>query len=142
MRPIWTNRSSDRRVASRRLRLRGVTLLEVLLALAILGAALAAIATLTNNAINAAQRCEEDTAAAIQCQSQLDRLLASTAPIQETQWRPIDTNEQWLWSAHLSPAPVNGLMVLTVSVKPLGASTRSFELVQQIRRSRLERSPR
>ena len=120
----------------------GLTLLEVLVSLAILGGALTAIGRLTSNGVTAALRCEHDTDAALRCRSQLDLLLAGTAPIRDVSWQAFADDPQWRWSATLSPAADRQLATLTVAVERTGSKPTHFQLTQFIRQSRLKARPR
>jgi general secretion pathway protein I len=95
----------------------GLTLLEVLLSIAILGGAVAAIGPLTSNALRAAVRADAETDAAVRCQSQLDALLAGSLPLQSTPPTVCADDAQWSWSAELVPHTEPRLMVLTVTVQ-------------------------
>lgn len=116
----------------------GLTLLEVLVSLAILGGALTAIGRLTSNGATAALRCEQQTDAALRCRSQLDLLLAGTAPIRDIAWQAFADDPQWRWSATLSPASERQLATLTVAVERIGSKPTRFQLTQFIRQSRLK----
>lgn len=119
----------------------GLTLLEVLVSLAILGGALTAIGRLASNGVTAALRCQHDTDATLRCRSQLDLLLAGTAPIRDVPWQAFADDPQWRWSATLLPAADRQLVTLTVAVERTGTKPTNFQLTQFIRQSRLKVRP-
>lgn len=114
----------------------GLTLLEVLVSLAILGGALTAIGRLTSNGVTAAMRCELDTEAVIRCRSQLDVLLAESTPIRDVSWQAFADNPRWRWRAILSPAADRQLLLFTIAVERIDSKQVRFELTQLIRQSR------
>lgn len=95
----------------------GLTLLEVLVSIAILGAAIAAIGPLTSNALRAAVRAEVETEAAVRAQSQLDALLSGVIPAQVTPPTVCDDDPRWSWSVDLAPHADPRLSVMTVTVQ-------------------------
>lgn len=116
----------------------GLTLLEVLISLAILGAALTAIGQITSNGVTAGLRCEQETEAAWRCQSQVDLLLAGTEPIREVRSQLLADDRRWQWSATIAPAMDQSLVTLTVVVERVGSTQVRYELTRLIRRSRME----
>lgn len=95
----------------------GLTLLEVLISIAILGAVVAAIGPLTSNALRAAVRAEVETEAAVRCQSQVDALLSGATSLRATPPTSCMDDARWSWSAELVPHATSGLLVLLVTVQ-------------------------
>lgn len=119
---------------------RGLTLLEVLLSVAILGLALAVIGNLTGGGVRAALRCEHDAEAATRCQSQLDLLLAGAAPLRDSRWQPCEDDARWEWSVSIEPGVTPSVAKVTVAVRPVNGT--EFALTQLVRRSRLAEGAR
>ena len=119
---------------------RGLTLLEVLLSVAILGLALAVIGNLTGGGVRAALRCEHDAEAATRCQSQLDLLLAGAAPLRDSRWQPCEDDARWEWSVSIEPGVTPTVAKVTVAVRPVNGT--EFALTQLVRRSRLAEGSR
>ena len=96
---------------------RGLSLLEVLVALAIFLMSITAIGHLVNiagaQALDAAQRNE----AARLCQSQLNRVLAGDVPLSSNGDTPFEENANYTWSVNAEQnSSVNGLWNVTVKV--------------------------
>ncbi len=94
----------------------GLSLLEVVLAVAILAGALAALGHQASVGVNAALRSELSTEAALICQSRMDFLQVEglrRLPVVE---QPVDGRKDWRWSAELMPSEFEGLHLLRVSV--------------------------
>lgn len=95
----------------------GISLLETVLATAILAAALAALGHQTFVGVRAAARMELETKAALLCQSRMETLLLQNAPATTVQNQPVPEEPGWLWSAELSPASeLASLQWLTIRV--------------------------
>ena len=123
----------------------GFTLLEVLLATAILAGALTALSQLSTNGVNAALRIELETQAAVICQSKLDELLATSEPIEIGRATPFSAAPDWSWRVELTDGPSPSLALLTVCVERQGRwnTGATFQLQRLVtRRSLLERRQR
>lgn len=113
----------------------GVSLLETVLAVSILAAALAALGHQTFTGLRASVRAELETRAALLCQSRMETLIHTqdmTLPISR---EPIPDAPDWRWSAQLQPVPdVDGLQWLIVSVVQPGpqAALSQYSLVRLI----------
>lgn len=103
----------------------GLSLIEVMLAVAILAVALAALGHQASVGVNAALRSQLSTEAALKCQTQMELLLAigfRGLPISN---QPIPGSGVWHWSAELLPSQFESVQVLRVSVyKPRGRLER------------------
>lgn len=95
----------------------GFTLLEVLLATVILAGALAALSQLSTNAVTAGLRIEEETLAALRCQTKLDEILAANLKFVSGQSTEFVDDPGWSWTVTLDDGPAETLAVLTVSVQ-------------------------
>lgn len=111
----------------------GFTLLEVLLATAILAGALTALSQLSTNGVNAALRTDLETQAAVMCQSKLDELLAMSEPIATGRATPFMAAPDWSWRVEVSDGPSQSLALLTVSVDRSGRwNTRATFRLQRL----------
>jgi type II secretion system protein I len=103
-----------------RIERRGLTLLEMLLAAAILAMSLAVLARQNGVGVRAALRSQLETEAAVLCQSQLNRLLAENAAMETITERPLadagSQSHRWMWSAQVEPYSVPELRLVTVTV--------------------------
>jgi len=99
----------------------GVSMLETVLAVAILAAALAALGHQTFVALRASVRGEAETSAALLCQSRLESLLAGQDVSLPVRNQPLPEAPDWHWSAELRPiADLDGADWLVVSVHKPG----------------------
>ncbi len=106
---------------SHRHRRDGFTLLEVILALAILLASLAAIGQLVFNAYQSALRVKNMTRAQLICEGILAELNAGSLPLETIADAPVedidDTVEPgWLYAIDIAQLDTNGLLSVQVSV--------------------------
>lgn len=103
-----------------RIKRRGLTLLEMLLAASILAMSLAVLARQNGVGVRAALRSQLETEAAVLCQSQLNRLLAEKATIETIPERPLanagSQSRRWMWSARVEPSSMPELRLVTVTV--------------------------
>ena len=99
---------------------RGLTLLEMLLAAAILAMSLAVLARQNGVGVRAALRSQLETESAVLCQSQLNRLLSEKTPADSVAERPLteagSKSHRWMWSAQVEPSSVPELRLVTVTV--------------------------
>jgi len=126
-------RSRPTQTASRSRR-RGVTLLEVLLATAIMAIALTALGRRGFVAIRAAEKSRQQAEAVLIARSALDGLLAHTLRPAATETRWSDTSE-WLWWSETTPSETAGLVTLRVHVREPSDSPRvpTLTLAQLVR---------
>ena len=118
----------------------GFTLLEVLLATALLVIALSALSQLASNGTRAALRTELDTHAAMQCQSLLDELLAGSRPLTLDHQTTVAADSDWIWSAHLSDGPTETLATLAVTVSnPQTNPKATYRLQRIVSRNHIDR---
>lgn len=119
---------------------KGVTLLEALLATVILAGALASLSQLATNGINAALRIENDTIAAMKCQTRLDEILAAPGPTEFGRDIPYPDNPSWTWRSDVSDGPAESLALLSVTVRRSGRSSAeaTFRLSRLVSRRTLE----
>lgn len=113
--PPRSEPASIRSVSGRRRR-SGFSLLELILALAILALAVAAISQLVRLGLAHARYARELTKAELYCESTLAELAAGVIPLEGATGVPIAQDPEWLYSVAVEPAEVNGLLVVTVTV--------------------------
>ncbi len=92
----------------------GLSLLEVLLAFVFLTCALAAVGQRVFVGMMSATRLQQETEAAIRCESMLGMMLSGAQHYQKSGMWPDD--QRWRWSSNLTPSSVSGMLQLTVSV--------------------------
>lgn len=113
----------------------GVSLLETVLAVSILAAALAALGHQTFTGLRASVRAELETRAALLCQSCMETLITTRDMTLPVSGEPIPDAPDWRWSAELKPVPdIDGLQWLIVSVVQPGpqADLSRYSLVRVI----------
>ena len=116
----------------------GFTLLEVILALAILAGAIAVVGEVSSLGLRNAQKARDLTHAQLLCESKLAEIVAGLEPLEAQEGTPLGTVEDgsepdWLYSVEVNPTPDTGLVEVRVTVsKDLPAEQRpaSFTLVR------------
>ena len=99
---------------NRRPRLRGVSLLEVILALAILAGAMAAIGELVRIGVRHAGNARDLTAGQLHCQSIMDQLTSGALPMGAAADVPLPFDPEWAYSIEVQSQTLQGLMRVTV----------------------------
>lgn len=125
-------RAARRRVALRR----GFSLLEVILALGILVAALAVIGELVRAGIRNAQNARDLSRAQLLCEGKLSEIFAGAAAAQQVSESAFPDNPGWLYSVQTDGSGPQGLIKIRVTVKQDPAEQRypvEFTLAQWIR---------
>ncbi len=95
----------------------GLTLMEVIVAIAILGGALTVIGNLVFLGSKAASNTRWNSEAQILCDTKMAEVSAGVLPLQSTAATPIDENPDWLFSVEIGQTAVNGLLSVTVTVQ-------------------------
>ena len=94
----------------------GFSLLEVILAIAILGGALTVIGYLVNlgykHAVNTRMRSEGN----ILCDTKMAEVAAGVLDLESVNGRYIEENPDWSYSVFIDEAEQNGLLLVTVAV--------------------------
>lgn len=94
----------------------GMSLLEVVLATAILSMSLAALAQQSAVGVKAALRCQLQSEAAVYCQTQLDRLLVGRLALRTVRDQQIEGVQGWRWSAEVRDSAVPNLLEIRLEV--------------------------
>ena len=106
--------SPDTRTSLRR---HGLTLLEVILALAILSLSMVAIGELIRIGTHSARDAQDMTQAQILCESKLSELVAGVAPYEPAVRAPLPMDPDWYYTVQLEPTEEEGVMALAVTVE-------------------------
>jgi len=111
----------------------GFSLLEVILALAILVGAIAVIGELIATWTRAAGAARVLTQAQLLCDSKLNEITAGILIPDPVQGAPIETDMEWLYSIDLFPSDQNGIVAVKVTVYqdlPVERRPVTFSLVR------------
>lgn len=129
MRRRWRRKTPARRRGARP----GLTLLEVVLALAILAGSAAAIGELVRQGVRHVQVARDATQAQLLCESKLAELNAGLIPPEPAASVPIDGAEGWLYSIEIQTLEIQGVIgvQLTVEQDASGASRPVRQTVVQ-----------
>jgi prepilin-type N-terminal cleavage/methylation domain-containing protein len=116
------------------------TLLEVILALAILVGSIAMLGELARLGLENAATARDLTSAELLCEEKLNELVCGAAPMEEIELAPLEDlfeeDSGWLYSIQLEPTPEPGLVALHVTVAQDLPETRKpvfFTLVRWVR---------
>ena len=104
---------------------RGLTLLEIILALAIFFGSLAALSQLAYSGARATVQARLKTQAIIRCEAKLAEVLASAEMLQPKSGVAYLDNPAWTWSLSITPTPYKGLLQVDVMVSHRGNNRRS-----------------
>ena len=119
----------------------GFSLMEVLLATAILLGSIAVLSELAGIGRYYILSVEDHTAAQILCQSKLNEILSGVAPMEEVQQRVLENNPDWIYTVEIYPIRGIELASLRVtvtkqasdpSIQQIRGKPRSFSLVRWI----------
>jgi general secretion pathway protein I len=111
---------------------KGFTLIEVLLALAIIAIALTALLKATAQNIENTQRIKDKTIShwiAMQGVAMIQLNLVQVNPSQEATQVTTMLGEQWYWRANISPTPLQKVQQITMSLSPKEAGPFREELI-------------
>lgn len=100
---------------------KGFTLIEVLLALAVIAISLTALLRATAQTIDHTHRVKEKTIShyiAMQAVTMIQLNLVQLNPTQETTQVTTMFNQQWYWRAHSTTTPAKGVQKLIILVSP------------------------
>lgn len=96
-------------------RFRGLTLFEVVIALAIFVGSMAAIGQLVASGVRGALRARLQTQAILRSESKMAELVAGITPLQAANQVPFPDNPSWTWSAALAPTSTADLYQVEVT---------------------------
>jgi general secretion pathway protein I len=113
---------------------RGITLYEVVLALAIFVSALLVLGQSITTGTRAAVQSRLRTQAIVRCESKLAEVIAGIEPMQMAGNVPfVDDPTHWHWSLDIADGPYPGLLELMVSVSYSGDVAVGFSLNRYVR---------
>lgn len=96
----------------------GLTLLEVMLAIAILGGCLAVIGELVRLGVRHAEEAREQTKAQLLCESKLEEIAAGIAPLEGASAVPFELDPEWTYTVEAVSLDQQGLIQVSVTVQP------------------------
>lgn len=97
---------------------RGLSLLEVILALAILGMAVAILGELVHMATRSAADARELTRAQLLCESKMAEIVLGVEPLQPLSFTPLQLDPDWLYAIDVQPSAFDpSLLVVRVTVQ-------------------------
>lgn len=118
---------------SRKTTRRGLSLLEVILAIAILGGCVAVLGELIRIGSRQAEEARELTTAQLLCESKLNEIASGILPPEAVSGAICETNPNWSYSVEVSPLDATDLIAVAVTVQQT-QTTRlqplSFSLVR------------
>ncbi len=95
----------------------GLSLLEVILAIAILAGAMVMLGELMRMAGRHATAASELTQAQLHCQSVISQIAAGILPPDATQGTPMESDPDWIYSIDVQALPIEGLIAVQVTVE-------------------------
>lgn len=114
----------------------GLSLLEVILAFAILAGSLAVLGELIRQGARAAAESRDLTRGQLLCESKISEVAAGVAPADPVQRVPFENDPEWLYSIEVLETEQPGLLGIHVTVEPnlddLTQRHVSFTLVRWI----------
>lgn len=116
-----------------RKRTRGLSLLECILALAILGVALGIIGQHIRVGTRSAATARDLTTAQLLAESRMSELAAGAVPLEPVMLEPMPDAPEWLLTVEISPLDIEGLVAVRVVVThnvPTRLDPTSFSLVR------------
>lgn len=96
----------------------GLTLIEVILALAIFVGSIAIVSKLTELGVRASQYARLHTRAVMLAESKMGELLAGIVTLDEATGDVFTEDPAWQWQLSVSDGPVDGLRWVTITVVP------------------------
>ncbi len=120
---------------------RGLTLLEVILALAILAGAVAVLSQLSWSGLEHARLAGDTVAAQLMAESLMAELMAGIHPLESVYDQPVEQLSfdgqpapaaesdpgRWLATIEVSPAPIGGMLHVAVTVRDATSTGRAAE---------------
>ena len=108
------HRAAEQRAAANR---RGLSILEVMLAIAILGASLAAIGQLVSLGARGAEGARHATKAAVLCENKMSELVVGLTPLAPTSGQ-FEEDPEWSYQIDVATVDQTGLLNVMVEARP------------------------
>ena len=108
------NRNRTKRSARSR---HGLSLIEVILALAILGVALAIIGEILRQGFISASEARWRSEAQLLCDSKMAEVAAGILPLESSSMTSVESNPDWEYEVDVSSADIDGLLRVQVTVQ-------------------------
>jgi prepilin-type N-terminal cleavage/methylation domain-containing protein len=96
---------------------RGFSLIEVIVAIAILAGSVAVLGEVTRQGMEAARKARDDTYALLRCESKIDEFTSGATLPTQGDSQAFDDTTDWLFSVEFDNTDVEGLIVLRVTVR-------------------------
>jgi general secretion pathway protein I len=115
---------------------RGITLFEVVLALAIFIGALAAISQVLRVGSRASIRAQLASEAVLRSDYKMNEVLSGIIPLQGAQRTPFEDDPDWLWTLNVVDSGTPNLLLLELTVEHSGTGgdlAASFQLTRMVR---------
>ena len=106
-----------RRRAPHKITRDGLSLLEVILAITILGLSMVTIGEIIRIGARSAAVARHDATAQILCDSSVAEIRCGSLPLENVSKAPIASAQSWLYSVTIKPAQLNGLLAIEVIVE-------------------------
>lgn len=101
----------------------GLSLLEVLLSVAILGGAMVVISQMLSLGYRAAIEARLRTDAAIHCDSKMAEVASGALPLSPVSGESVEEDPNWVYAVSIQPASQVGLLAVTVTVTQANANS-------------------
>lgn len=114
----------------------GITLFEVVLALAIFLGALASISQILRNGSKANIQARMASEATLRCETQMNELVAGSLPLETVSRAAFEDDPNWTWSVVISDTEIPDLLEIQVTVEHINSRSdvdRSFQLTRLMR---------
>jgi type II secretion system protein I len=95
----------------------GLSLLEVILAIAILGGSIAVVGELVRLGVRNAEEARELTTGQLLCESKLDEIAAGVLPAESASNVAFETDPRWTYSVQVNPLDQESLIEVRVTVQ-------------------------
>jgi len=103
----------------------GISLFEVVLALAIFIGALTAISQILRTGSRAAIRAQLQSEAVLLCERRMNEVLSGVQPLEAVQHAAFEQGQNWFWSLNITDGGVVNLLQLEVIVEHTGENDNS-----------------
>lgn len=109
---------------------RGLSLIEVVFAITILGMSLAVIGQLFQLGMRSGRKAEILSQAYVLCDSKMAEIASGLLPLEATSGSAIPENPLWRYSVSIEPSNQIGLLIVEVEVEQVNDNPISFSVVR------------